>query len=193
MTPGWRSATQASAGRHPRAVTRYGFAIKALPRPDDEDEDDLEEGIEGDTEAPDDDLEDDELMAADDNPADQDAKADDEPAAEPQEPTDDARPWAGDMYDEGDESDPAAAYSAFTGQNGEQAWLDKAPDGTLTGWVRDPAGQVWRYSDADAWAVDVDDAGMTRSHGGEEEPPPADPVDNGAQQDQLSMGPGGGA
>jgi hypothetical protein len=41
----------------------------------------------------------------------------------------------------------------------------KAEDGTLTGWVRDETGQVWRYSDTDAWAIDVDDAGMTQTGG----------------------------
>ncbi|MFF4188091.1 hypothetical protein ACFYZ9_33345 [Streptomyces sp. NPDC001691] len=83
----------------------------------------------------------------------------------PVDQADDGRPWAGDPYDEGDESDPAQANSAFSGPGGEEAWLDKAPDGTLTGWVRDETGQVWRYSDADAWAIDVDDAGMTQTHG----------------------------
>lgn len=75
---------------------------------------------------------------------------------------DDSRPWAGDAYDEGDETDPANAYAAFTGQDGEEAWLDRAPDGTLTGWVRDATGQVWRYSDDSAWVLDVDGAQMQR-------------------------------
>ncbi|MFJ8301376.1 hypothetical protein ACIQ9R_36495 [Streptomyces sp. NPDC094447] len=87
------------------------------------------------------------------------------PAPAPQERTDDSRPWAGDPYDEGDETDPTAAMFGFGGQNGEEAWLDKAPDGTLTGWVRDGTGQVWRYADPDAWAIDVDDASMTQTHG----------------------------
>ncbi|MEU0857400.1 hypothetical protein ABZ352_18450 [Streptomyces griseofuscus] len=88
------------------------------------------------------------------------------PPPDPQPPQqDDARPWAGDLYDEGDETDPAQAYAAFSGPHGEQAWLDKAEDGTLTGWVRDDTGQVWRYSDVDAWAIDVDDAGMTETGG----------------------------
>lgn len=85
---------------------------------------------------------------------------------EPQPPReDDARPWAGDVYDEGDESDPAQAYASFSGPSGEQAWLDKAEDGTLTGWVRDETGQVWRYADPEAWAIDVDDAGMSETGG----------------------------
>ncbi|MER7759456.1 hypothetical protein [Streptomyces sp. NPDC097619] len=91
-----------------------------------------------------------------------------EPVAppEPNPPReDDARPWAGDLYDEGDESDPAAAFAAFSGQSGEQAWLDKAEDGTLTGWLRDETGQVYRYADPDAWAIDVDDAGMAQTGG----------------------------
>ncbi|AKN68754.1 hypothetical protein QR97_02100 [Streptomyces sp. PBH53] len=79
-------------------------------------------------------------------------------------PEDDARPWSGDMYDEGDESDPADAFAAYKGGNGEEAWLDQATDGTLTGWVCDATGQVWRYSDPDVWAMDVDDAQMTRTH-----------------------------
>ncbi|AWI32702.1 hypothetical protein [Streptomyces tirandamycinicus] len=93
------------------------------------------------------------------------------PPPEPQPPQeDDARPWAGDVYDEGDETDPALAYASFSGQDGEQAWLDKAEDGTLTGWVRDETGQVWRYSDPDTWAIDVDDAGMVQTSGTNEAP-----------------------
>ncbi|MFE0058672.1 hypothetical protein [Streptomyces sp. NPDC059003] len=84
--------------------------------------------------------------------------------AEAPAPEDDARPWSGDMYDEGDETIPSAAFAAYQGTNGEEAWLDQAPDGTLTGWVRDATGQVWRYTDPDVWAIDVDDAGMTRTH-----------------------------
>ncbi|RSS97245.1 hypothetical protein EF903_01610 [Streptomyces sp. WAC05292] len=95
--------------------------------------------------------------------------APEEPIETPPEPEppqqDDARPWAGDLYDEGDETDPAQAFAAFSGQEGEQAWLDKAEDGTLTGWVRDETGQVWRYSDPDAWAIDVDDAAMAQTGG----------------------------
>ncbi|MFK0295641.1 hypothetical protein ACIQU6_34955 [Streptomyces sp. NPDC090442] len=94
----------------------------------------------------------------------------DEPAtavAQPDEPQlpaqDDARPWAGDAYDEGDETDPTDAFARFAGQDGEEAWLDRASDGTLTGWVRDATGQVWRYSDDRAWALDVDGAQMHRA------------------------------
>ncbi|MEU3499253.1 hypothetical protein ABZ726_00245 [Streptomyces hundungensis] len=107
------------------------------------------------------------------------------PEPDQQPVADDGRPWAGDPYDEGDESDPAQANSAFSGPGGEEAWLDKAPDGTLTGWVRDDTGQVWRYSDADAWAIDVDDAGMTQTHGPDGQVTAADgqqdaePSDNG--------------
>ncbi|MEU6460325.1 hypothetical protein [Streptomyces sp. NPDC046976] len=88
-----------------------------------------------------------------------------DPGAASGQPADDSRPWAGDMYDEGDETSPDNAYAAYTGSNGEQAWLDQAQDGTLTGWVRDSTGQVWRYTDPDAWALDVDGAQMTRTHG----------------------------
>ncbi|MFJ4342711.1 hypothetical protein [Streptomyces sp. NPDC088915] len=104
----------------------------------------------------------------------------DQPLVPPQDQrSDDSRPWAGDPYDEGDETDPAEAVFGFTGQGEEEAWLDKAQDGTLTGWVRDDTGQVWRYSDPDAWAIDVDDAAMTQTHGpdgaaGAAAPPAAD-------------------
>ncbi|MFI8265283.1 hypothetical protein [Streptomyces sp. NPDC085665] len=84
------------------------------------------------------------------------------PDARQPPPADDGRQWAGDPYDEGDESDPGAAFAAFTGTNGEEAWLDRGPDGTLTGWVRDATGQVWRYVDDSAWALDVDGAQMDR-------------------------------
>ncbi|MEU9925145.1 hypothetical protein AB0H51_28320 [Streptomyces griseoluteus] len=115
----------------------------------------------------------------------------DDPAAQDQDPAaqappelqpphqDDARPWAGDEYDEGDESDPAQAFAAFSGPSNEQAWLDKADDGTLTGWVRDETGQVYRYSDPDAWAIDVDDAGMAQTGGigGQADPGAGQPAD----------------
>ncbi|MEV0444636.1 hypothetical protein AB0I84_04445 [Streptomyces spectabilis] len=88
-----------------------------------------------------------------------------EPAEEgPTALEDDTRPWSGDMYDEGDETVPSSAFAAYQGTTGEEAWLDQNPDGTLTGWVRDATGQVWRYTDPDVWAIDVDDAGMIRSH-----------------------------
>ncbi|MET9528106.1 hypothetical protein ABZX91_38255, partial [Streptomyces coeruleorubidus] len=112
-----------------------------------------------------------------------------DPAAPPPPPEiqppheDDARPWAGDVYDEGDETDPAQAYASLSGPNGEQAWLDKAEDGTLTGWVRDETGQVWRYSDPDTWAIDVDDAGMQET-GGTHGAPPA-----GEEQDPAAIDP----
>ncbi|MFI5859364.1 hypothetical protein [Streptomyces parvulus] len=109
----------------------------------------------------------------------------------PQE--DDARPWAGDVYDEGDETDPAQAYAALSGPNGEQAWLDKAEDGTLTGWVRDETGQVWRYSDPDTWAIDVDDAGMQETGGTHGEPPAdgmQDPAADPAATDPGALPPG---
>ncbi|MFD9248393.1 hypothetical protein [Streptomyces bottropensis] len=98
---------------------------------------------------------------------------------------DDARPWAGDVYDEGDETDPAQAYAALSGPNGEQAWLDLAEDGTLTGWVRDETGQVWRYSDPDTWAIDVDDAGMQET-GGTHGAPSGDEVQDPAGTDPTA-------
>lgn len=116
-------------------------------------------------------------------PQDDPAAQDQDPAAAPppelQPPhQDDARPWAGDAYDEGAETDPAQAYASFSGPSGETAWLDKAEDGTLTGWVRDETGQVYRYSDVDAWAIDVDDAGMAQTGGtGGPDPTGQAPVD----------------
>lgn len=94
-----------------------------------------------------------------------------DPATEPdpaEGPELDAEPqeWAGDLYDAGDETDPAEAFAVFTGAAGLEGWLDRADDGTLTGWVRDPAGGVYRYSDVDAWAIDVRDSGMSRTDPG---------------------------
>ncbi|MFF7169666.1 hypothetical protein [Streptomyces pseudovenezuelae] len=201
-------------------MTRYGFAIKALSKGGkpfgDEEDDEQPEGNEEET------LEDDDPAAALEDPSadmgqdpaappeDPAAPPEEEPAAEPpaegaepppegeepvdvpEPPADDARPWAGDMYDEGDETDPADSFSAYTGSNGEQAWLDRAPDGTLTGWVRDGTGQVWRYTDPDAWAVDVDGAHMTRTHSQADDPsaPPADapPGNRGVQDSMFQQG-----
>lgn len=170
-------------GPNPSPVTRYGFAIKALPKggkpfgDDDEDE-----------QTPDPAEETSEAEAAPEPDADPADPTADPAAAPPEEPSadgaadeggpdddvadapdaagpqDDARPWSGDMYDEGDATDPAAAFAAYKGAAGEEAWLDQASDGTLTGWVRDADGQVWRYTDPDVWAMDVDDAQMTRTH-----------------------------
>ncbi|MGC5042490.1 hypothetical protein ACLQ16_04135 [Streptomyces albidoflavus] len=175
-------------------MTRYGFAIKALPKgskpfgDDDEDQDqdaadpqsteaDATPGAAEpsaaapDEEATDLDLAVDEEMPEEEtpdgiaSPSDPAAAPEDEATPDPAPaPEDDARPWSGDMYDEGDGTDPAAAFAAYKGAGGEEAWLDQAPDGTLTGWVRDATGQVWRYTDPDVWAIDVDDARMTRTH-----------------------------
>ncbi|MFI1201621.1 hypothetical protein ACH4VR_19580 [Streptomyces sp. NPDC020883] len=177
-------------------MTRYGFAIKALPKGgkpfggDDEDQDtvaadDTDAGALPDTadpiSAPAGESADDALEAetapspetpeesqgapAEEPPTDDGQMPEDESAGDARPaPEDDARPWSGDMYDEGDETDPADAFATYRGIDGEEAWLDQAPDGTLTGWVRDATGQVWRYSDPDVWAIDVDDAHMTRTH-----------------------------
>ncbi|WP_125510638.1 hypothetical protein [Streptomyces sp. WAC 01529] len=48
-------------------------------------------------------------------------------------PEGDARSWSGDMYDEGDETDPSDVFAAYKGAYGDEAWHDQAPDGTLTG------------------------------------------------------------
>lgn len=85
--------------------------------------------------------------------------------------------WSGDVYQEGDESTPEQSEWSFTGEGGEEAWLDRSQDGTITGWVRDPDGTVYRYTDPDAWAVDVDDAGMARQGGAEA------PVEGGGGED----------
>ncbi|MFG2141843.1 hypothetical protein [Streptomyces sp. NPDC048650] len=184
-------------------MTRYGFAIKALPKggkpfgDDDEDQDqDTPAGEGADVGAapdvadpsagpavepaeevpadaatgagPDSDagmVEDEAPDAAAEEPTDGAEIPEGESSGDaPPVPADDARPWSGDMYDEGDETDSAAAFAAYKGANGEEAWLDQAPDGTLTGWVRDSTGQVWRYTDPDVWAIDVDDAQMPRTH-----------------------------
>lgn len=189
------AATQATPRAHPPPVTRYGFAIKALPKggkPFGEEDDENEETA-GTEEAPldeaspgvsdeltedlDEDLPEDPTAApaapaedpaappAPDTPPEGEAVEED-PSATLEQPDDDSRPWAGDEYNEGDETDPDGpeAWCAYTGSGGEQAWLDKAPDGTLTGWVRDSDGQVWRYTDPDAWSTDVDGAQMTQTH-----------------------------
>jgi len=94
------------------------------------------------------------------------AVADPDPAALDAEQDAVEHEWAGDLYESGDETDPLDAYAVFTGANGEEAWLDRAPDGTLTGWVRDTDSSVYRYSDADSWATDVDDSGMSKVEAG---------------------------
>ncbi|MET9776153.1 hypothetical protein ABZ023_18165 [Streptomyces sp. NPDC006367] len=199
-------------------MTRYGFAIKALPggKPfgDKEDDDEQPEGteeeaFEGDPSAAFEDPVPEAPAASPETPAapgedpaaaeppaeDTDTAqppAGEPPAGMPEPPADDARPWAGDMYDEGDETDPEDSFSAYAGSNGEQAWLDRALDGTLTGWVRDETGQVWRYTDPDAWAVDVDGAQMTRTHSQADEAPappeaaaPPAPADRGVQDSMF--------
>lgn len=180
-------------------MTRYGFAIKALPKSGGkrfggEDEEQDEETVpaeSADTGAPPAAAGPGTDLATDPAGDTQESETVDEAAAPSEDgtetsedssadapasaPEDDSRPWSGDMYDEGDETDPAAAFAAYRGANGEDAWLDQAPDGTLTGWVRDATGQVWRYTDPDVWAIDVDDAQMTRTHsqasGGDETVP----------------------
>ena len=88
------------------------------------------------------------------------APADDPSQQEPQNQRYDAPAWSGDVYEDGDESTPEESPWPFQGASGEQAWLDRSADGTITGWVRSPDGTVYRYTDPDQWAVEVDDAGM---------------------------------
>ena len=151
------AGTQGGGGPHSPGVTHYAYAIKALP-------------IDPGSQVP-------EAPPGSSGP----------PSAEPDPPHDDARPWAGDAYDEGDETDPSQAFAAFTGQDGEEAWLDRAPDGTLTGWVRDATGQVWRYTDDSAWALDVDGAQMQRV-GGNGAPAPADESGGDSAEDPPAGG-----
>ncbi|MFB7403373.1 hypothetical protein ACFCZR_24670 [Streptomyces rubiginosohelvolus] len=197
-------------------MTRYGFSYKALPsgsKPfgaDDED-DETQEAVPGGESPPgppSGGQDGDELPPAD--PSDELPPAPDPPepssppdgsttgeegagAVQPEQappvPDDDSRPWAGDRYDEGDETTPEAALYGYTGAGGEQAWLDKDVDGTLTGWVRDETGQVWRYTDVDAWAADVDGAQMTRTHsradGDEPQQPDGAPPEEHGEQDLM--------
>ncbi|MFF4543626.1 hypothetical protein ACFY1J_05175 [Streptomyces sp. NPDC001406] len=202
-------------------MTRYGYAIKALPKKGGKPfgEEDDEQTTDTGEETLDDDL--DPAALAEETPSDPadptapgappadpaapdptappeqptEAPADgtqppgnEPPADAPEPPSDDARQWAGDPYDEGDETDPANAFASYTGSNGEQAWLDQDADGTLTGWVRDGTGQVWRYTDPDAWAIDVDDAHMTQTHSKADEaasPPQAAPASDRGVQDSM--------
>lgn len=90
----------------------------------------------------------------------------------PDDPNADVQQWAGDLYEEGDETTPEAAYASFTAPNGDTAWLDRSEDGTLTGWVRAGDGTVYRYSDPDAWALDVDGSQQMVKQSG-----PATPAD----------------
>ena len=118
--------------------------------------------------------------------AQQDTGAEEIAPAAPPERDPEAPQWAGDLYEEGDETSPEQAFGSFTGQDGETAWLDKDErDGTLIGWLRTADGAVYRYVDADAWAQDVDDAGMTMASG-----PTAPPEagDEGAPAEQAAEG-----
>lgn len=96
-------------------------------------------------------------------------------------PLDEGRPWAGDLYDEGPVTDPGEAYAAFADAAGEdvEAWVDRAEDGTLIGWVRE-GDDVYRYSDPEAWAIDVDGAGMQMTAGPEGATAPDANLDAGA-------------
>lgn len=95
-----------------------------------------------------------------------DAPVPEDPAMQeqiPEEGDDSAVSWSGDEVVAGDGieiSDPADAYSRFTGEQGLEAWLDIREDRTLMGWVREPDGTTFRYVDANSWARDVTAAGM---------------------------------
>jgi len=91
--------------------------------------------------------------------------------------------WAGDLYEEGDQTDPVEAVAAFTGDDGVTAWLDVSDDGTLTGWVQDGT-DVYRYSDPTAWQLDVDGAHMARAGELDDGSDPADgDLDQGGDPD----------
>jgi hypothetical protein len=92
-----------------------------------------------------------------DEPTDQEAP----PEVDPNAP----QPFSGDVYTEGDETDPAEAFAHLKGEDGTEAWLDHDPQGTIVGWVRTPDGTVYRYSDPAAWAIDADDAGLHKVGG----------------------------
>lgn len=150
-------------------MTRYRFAIKALPKGDkpfgDDDEDQDQDTANADgadsgathessvpAKSPVADRSADEALeeqadpdaatpeaapdaSTEESPPSEDLGGEEEPSEEAPTPVpeDDARPWSGDMYDEGDETVPSAAFAAYTSTSGEEAWLDQAPDGTLTG------------------------------------------------------------
>lgn len=106
---------------------------------------------------------------------------------------DPGRPWSGDVYETGAPSDPEAAYARFhgqvdspTGQVEVDAWLDRAPDGTLIGWVTQD-GLLWRYTDPEAWALDVDGADLAPVKTDSEKPVKemADAVDSHAAEDEV--------
>ncbi|MFB7890266.1 hypothetical protein ACFCZ3_19670 [Cellulosimicrobium cellulans] len=97
--------------------------------------------------------------------------------------------WAGDLYENDDVSDPAAAFASFSGVEGEQAWLDRHDDGTLVGWVRDADGSVYRYTDADAWAIDVQDAGMERTDAEQDAAAPEDAEGALVEEDPTGAAP----
>lgn len=88
---------------------------------------------------------------------------------------DPGRKWAGDLYETGSVPDPAGAYAQFAGGDGTEAWLERNDDGTLIGWLRDGT-DVFRYTDADTWALDVDGVSMARTDAAA---PAAGPVDPG--------------
>lgn len=206
-SPRVHPATVAADALHSRRM-RYQLQYKALPKDDEEDEldeetTDEEVPVDEPTDPPEDDAEGEEEPPADDAaaeepPSEDEGEFDDaedlgEPEADDPAAPDDVnkpQPFAGDVYNEGDETDPAASFAHLQGPDGTEAWLDHEPDGTMTGWVRTPNGTVYRYSDPAAWAIDADEAGLKRIGGtmaaaAEGEEPPAD--------DETGDGTGGGA
>lgn len=81
-------------------------------------------------------------------------------------PMDEGRAWSGDLYTEGEVTDPGSAFASFSDDATDtEAWLDMAPDGTIVGWVRQ-GDEIYRYLDPDSWSMDVDGAGIPRTDGG---------------------------
>lgn len=167
-------------------MTRFRLQFKALPKKKDEDldqpfaksdEDPAQPPVgELPSDEPTDDVEEepvedeptDDAPVDEGDPAEEPTEGEEDPIDEgdPAEPDPNApQPFAGDVYTEGDETDPAASFAHLKGEDGTEAWLDHSQDGTIVGWVRTPDGTVYRYSDAAAWAIDADDAGMRKIGG----------------------------
>lgn len=106
-----------------------------------------------------------------------------DPAAEQQEQPE-GRQWAGDPYEDTDYPAPEDSFAHLRHPDGSEAWLEKGKSGDLTGWVRDTDGQVYRYTDMEAWIADVDGAQMTRVDNGPTAETPPEEADS--MEDELA-------
>lgn len=106
---------------------------------------------------------------------------------------DPGRPWSGDLCETISPTDPAEAYAAYKGTVTDQgveseveAWVDRGSDGTIIGWVRQ-GDEVWRYTDPEAWALDVDGADLQLVSSDPDKPieEMADAVDSTSAEDQV--------